>query len=275
MTIAVVGAGMSGLSVTHYLESGGADVRTFEAASEPGGIVETAVVDGHVLERGPQRLRRSNPVAELIETLTLEDEVVVGHDDQPLYAYYDGDLRPMPLSVREAVTTDLLSWRGKARVLLEPLTGPAKPGETVETFLTRKFGEEAASRFMGPLYSGLYGSDPDEMYVEYSLGRALEHVGIADESILLFAVRKLLEGVEKPDIVSFENGLQTLPWAMYEAHEAVIELETPVTSVERDGDGFLVHTDSDSVTVDRVVFTTPAPTTAALLENVDPGAASV
>lgn len=273
MTVAVVGAGMSGLSVTHFLDDQGGDVRTFEAASEPGGIVRSTRVDGHLIERGPQRLRLSQPVQSLVETLALEDELIVGDDDQPLYAYYDEELRPMPLSVREAITTDLLSWPGKARVLLEPLTSSAKSGETVAQFLTRKFGTEAATRFMGPLYSGLYGSDPDDMYVEYSLGRALEHAGV-DRSILLFAVRKLLEGVEPPPIVSFEDGVQRLAWALYEAHEHAIDLETPVTHVEREGEDVLVHTDDEVVRADTVVFTTPAPTTAALLEGVDAGAAS-
>jgi len=274
MTVAVVGAGMSGLSATHFLASRGADVETFEAATEPGGVVKSATVDGHVLEYGPQRLRLSKPVESLVETLDLREELIYGDDDQPLFAYYDGDLRRMPLSVREAITTDLLSWPGKARVLFEPLTAGPKPGETVEGFLTRKFGREAATRFMGPLYSGLYGSDPDEMYVEYSLGRALEHFGI-EGSIILFALRKLLEGTETPPIVSFEDGLQTLPEAMYAAHEGSIHLGTPVRDVTEDGEGYRLETDRGTVTAETVVFTTPAPTTAALLDGVADGAASV
>ena len=151
VTVGVIGAGMSGLAATHFLADRGVDVRTFEAASHPGGVVRSQTVDGHVLEVGPQRLRRSGPVDELIETFDLDDQVVYGNEDQPLFAYFDGDLRPMPLSLRTAVTTDLLSWRGKARILLEPLTRGQKADETVAEFLTRKFGREAATRFMGPL----------------------------------------------------------------------------------------------------------------------------
>lgn len=274
MTVAVIGGGMSGLAATHFLESAGANVVTFEASDEPGGIVASRTVDGYVLERGPQRLRLSQPVASLLETLDLEDEVIYGEDDQPLFAYYDGALRPMPLSVREAITTDLLSWPGKARVLLEPLTGGAKPGETVEAYLTRKFGREVATRFAGPLYSGLYGSDPDEMYVEYSLGKALDRFGV-EGSLLVFMLKKLLEGTDVPPIVTLEDGLGRLPEALYDAHATSIHLGTPVTDIRRDGDAFRVETDRESVTAETVVFTTPAPTTAALLEGVDAEAASV
>ncbi|WP_248299356.1 protoporphyrinogen oxidase [Halorhabdus amylolytica] len=274
VTVAVVGAGMSGLSATHFLASKGAEVETFEASNEPGGIVRSTTVDGHVLEHGPQRLRLSKPVQSLVETLDLGDELIYGDDDQSLYAYYDGDLRPMPLSARDAITTDLLSWPGKARVLLEPLTRGPKPGETVEAFLTRKFGEEVATRFAGPLYSGLYGTDADEMYVEYSLGKALDRFGV-EGSLLVFMLKKLLQGVETPPIISFEDGLGRLPEAMYEAHAESIHLETPVTDVRRDGESFRVETDRETVAAETVVFTTPAPTTAALLTDVDDKAAEV
>ncbi|MFB6134952.1 MAG: protoporphyrinogen oxidase [Halanaeroarchaeum sp.] len=272
MTVGVVGAGMSGLAVTHALAERDVDVRAFDAASEPGGVMRSKRVDGHVLETGPQRLRRSGPVDTLIGDLNLEDEVRVGHDDQPLYAYYDGSLRPMPLSLRTAVTTDLLSWRGKARILLEPLTRGQQPDETVAEFLTRKFGREAATRFMGPLYSGLYGTEADEMYVEYSLGRALDHLGV-EGSILTHVARRLIEGVDTPPIITFEDGVQTLPTAMYEAHRNAVALDTPVTAVERDGNGYRIETTRGDASVSDVVYATPAPTTASLLESVDASAA--
>ncbi|MFB6081634.1 MAG: protoporphyrinogen oxidase [Halanaeroarchaeum sp.] len=274
MRVAVVGAGMSGLATTHYLAERGVDVETFEAADEPGGVVRSRRIDGSVVEFGPQRLRLSGPVKELIDEFDLEDQTFEGHDDQPLFGYLDGNLREMPLSVRSAIRTDLLSWRGKARILLEPFTGPAKPDETVEAFLTRKFGVEAATRFMGPLYSGLYGTDPDDMYVEYSLARALEHAGIEDGSILLYVVKRLLEGVETPPIVSFEDGLQTLPAAIYERYADDVHLETPVVSTERSGADVRVETAESDDEFDAVVFTTPAPATASLLDGVDEAAAA-
>ncbi|MFB6125129.1 MAG: protoporphyrinogen oxidase [Halanaeroarchaeum sp.] len=273
MRVAVVGAGMSGLATTHYLAERDVSVRTFDAADEPGGVVRSRTIDGHVIEFGPQRLRLSAPVQGLVDEFDLRNELIEGHDDQPLFGYFNGKLRPMPLSVKRAFTTDLLSWRGKARILLEPFTGPAKPNETVEAYLTRKFGREAATRFMGPLYSGLYGTDPDDMYVEYSLARALEHAGIEDGSVLLYVLKRVVEGVDTPPIVSFEDGLQTLPNAIYERYEDVIDLDTPVVDIERDSDGFTVETESGAERFDQVVFATQAPTTAQLLRDVDPTAA--
>ncbi|UWG49077.1 Protoporphyrinogen oxidase [Halanaeroarchaeum sp. HSR-CO] len=268
--IAVIGAGMSGLATVHYLPDE-FDVVVYEADDEVGGVVSSLHRDGHVLETGPQRLRSTGPVEAFIDAYDLHDEVVVGDDDQPLFAYFDGALRPMPLSVRRAITTDLLSWRGKARVLLEPLTGPPQDDETVAEYLARAFGREAATRFMGPLYSGLYGSDPDEMYVRYSLGKALEHAGI-EGSVLRSVLGKLREGVDIPEIITFTDGLQTLPAAIYDRHAESIHLGTAVTDLETAGEGYRLYTEDGTDPVDTVVLATPAPTAGSLLQSVAPAA---
>jgi oxygen-dependent protoporphyrinogen oxidase len=183
-------------------------------------------------------------------------------------------LRIAPLSVREAITTDLISWRGKARLLAEPLTGPPKPGESVADFFARKFGPEAARTLFSPLYTGLYGASADEMLVEHSVGRALKRRGI-DRSILLAIARRLLEGVDVPPIVSLREGLQSLPKAIAERYADSIHFETPVEALVGDGDGFAVETPEGSHAVDSVVVTTPAPAAADYLEPLDADLADV
>ena len=271
-TVGVVGAGISGLTLVHELRKRGHEVVCFEESAEPGGVMKSVEVGGRVLELGPQRLRLSPTVGSLLDELDLRDEVVLGDDDKPLYVYYDGELYVVPLSVREALTTNLLSWRGKARILAEPFTRGAKDGETVEEFLTRKFGVEASRRFLGPLYSGLYGTDADEMLYKYSLGRALRNAGVG-RSVLLWVLPKILKGRDTPPICTFDEGLGKIPHALYEKHADAVRLNTPVREVVRTGggseDGYGVVTDDGTTGVDDVVLTTPAGTTAELLEGID------
>jgi len=270
--VGVIGAGISGLSVVHELAER-CEVVAFEARDEPGGIVRSRRMGGHLVELGPQRLRLTPGIESLVETLDLREELRFGDDDQPLYIYHDGQLRVVPLSVREAITTDLISPLGKLRILAEPLTGPAREGETVDEFLVRRFGTQAARRYMGPLYSGLYGTDPREMLMEYSLGRALDSAGV-DRSLLVWVIRRLIDGRETPPICTFEEGLGTLTTALYEAHADSISLGTPVTAVQEAGDGYELRTDAGTERVDEVVVTTPAATSAELLEPVDADLAS-
>ncbi|THE66824.1 protoporphyrinogen oxidase [Salinadaptatus halalkaliphilus] len=268
--VGVVGAGISGLTLVRALATRDADVVAFDAASEPGGVMRSRRVDGRLLELGPQRLRLSPTIESLVDDLGLREQLRAGEDDQPLYVYHDGSLSVVPLSLREAVTTDLLSLRGKLRILKEPLADPPRAGESVEAYLTRSFGRQAARRFGGPLYSGLYGTDPSDMLVEYSLGRALENAGI-DGSVLWWALRKRLGGRETPPICTFEDGLGQLAEALYDAHADAISLETAVESVHERDEQFELVTESGTERVDEVVVTTPAPTAADLLEPVDEG----
>jgi len=274
MNVGVIGAGISGLATTHELRERGASVETFEATAEPGGVVRSRVVDGHVLELGPQRLRGSRLIEDWIDEFGLREQRFEGHDDQPLFILRDGALRVAPLSVREAITTDLISWRGKARILAEPLTAPADPDESVESLFSRKFGVEAARTLFSPLYTGLYGANADEMLVRHSVGKALDRHGI-DRSILLAIARKLIDGVDVPPIVSFEDGLQQLPETIAERYADSIHFETPVEAVREDGDGFEIVTSDGTTAVDQLVVTTPAPVTADILDPLDSDLAGV
>ena len=285
MRVGVVGAGISGLTLVDALADRGIDVVAVESRAEAGGIVRSQRLDGRVVELGPQRLRLTPSIESLVDEHGLRDQLRIGDDDQPLYIYHDDALRVAPLSAREAVTTSLLSPLGKLRILAEPLTAPAKPGETVDGFLVRRFGRQAARRYMGPLYSGLYGTDPREMLHEYSLGRALDNAGVG-RSLLWWVAKRVVDGREAPPICTFDDGLGTLTDALYEAHSDVIGLDTAAveirphgSNVDSDDDtnsvdsdnrgGYEIVTETGNEIVDEVVVTTPAPTSAKLVDPLD------
>lgn len=265
--IGIVGAGITGLSLHHYLAQHDVKSTVFEAAAEPGGVLRTIHKDGHVLECGPQRTRLTPVVHDVVEAVGLNDQIIEA-TDVPLYVYNSGTFGQVPLSLRTALTTDLLSWRGKLRILLEPFTNPPQGDETVETYLTRAFGHEFATRVGGPLYAGLYASDPDEMPVEHSIRRALERFGIG-RSVLFTLLRTQLKGRSPPPAVSFRNGMQELPRALYEHYSDNVSLNAPVRLIGETDHGYELATDDTTTLVDEVVITTPAPTAASLLEPID------
>jgi oxygen-dependent protoporphyrinogen oxidase len=270
MSVGVVGGGITGLAIHHYLREAGVESVVFEASDEPGGVIRSRRVEGRVLDFGPQRTRLTPAIAELVSSLDLDAELREAADVS-LYVYHHGKLRTVPQTPREAVTTHLLSWRGKLRALAEPFTAPEKGGETVEAFLTRKFGPEVARYYFGPLYGGIYGSHPAEMPMEYSLSRALDSAGI-EGSVLTSVLRKLLCGREAPPIASFDAGLQRLPEALEQAHAGSVRLGTPVRDVCRDEDGFVLEAATGEECVDELVVTTPADVTADLLGGLAPDA---
>jgi oxygen-dependent protoporphyrinogen oxidase len=273
MTVGIVGAGITGLALTHYLDARGVDVVTFEAASEPGGAIDSRRVDGHVLECGPQRVRLTDEISDMVDDLGLREELLVADDELPLYVYVDGRLREVPRSIPAFLRTDLLSWPGKLRLLAEPLTGDGDPDETAAELFTRKFGGEAYHNLIGPLFGGIYGSDPARMPAKHALSGLLR-MEAKHGNLLQPALKRVRSGGETPPPISFLDGMQQLPEALYAAHDDSVELETPVEAVRTDGDGYVLETPGESVRVDDVVVTVRADRAAALLADVDADSAA-
>ncbi|MFB6298428.1 MAG: protoporphyrinogen oxidase [Salinirussus sp.] len=266
--VGIVGAGITGLALTQYLADRDVPSVAFEARAEPGGVIQSGTVGGRVVEAGPQRMRATPAVRSLIETAGLDDEVIEAPDG-PVYVYADGRLREAPTSARAFLRTDLLSWPAKLRLLAEPLTRPGTGSESVAELCTRKFGRQAYERVIGPLYGGLYGSDPAEMPAAFALEGLLDRE--AETGSLLTAFRDRIAGSAGAPPVSFESGLQRLPETLADAHSDRINLETPVTDVDAAGEGYRIEAAGESATVDEAVITAPADTAADLLAGLATG----
>jgi len=276
MRVGIVGGGITGLSLLHHLAERDVDAVCFESSPEPGGVIRTSTEAGRVLEHGPQRLRLSEPVESLVDAMGLTDELRVADDSLPLYVYANGALRRVPRSIRSFLTTDLLSVRAKLRVLAEPLTAPGKPDETVADLFARKFGDETYRNLLGPLFGGMYASDPGRMPARHALSTLLR-LEERDGSLLRAALGRV--GDSAPPPASFDDGLQRLPRAIAERYADRVHLGTPVTAIDGDDEGYVLRTDgggsaaADGTTVDRVVLTTAAPAAAALVEDLASDAA--
>lgn len=273
--IAIIGAGITGLALAHELARRNREFIVVDAAGEPGGVMRSIDLEGQVLELGPQRTRLTPQLAALVDELDLRDELILGPTDLPLLVYRSGKLRRVPFSLGAAVSTNLISWPGKLRVLLEPLRAAARPDETVASFLTRKFGGEAYRTMLGPLYGGLYASDPEDMLMRHSLSRALAEFGIEGSILRALATRRWRGrrgGGRSLPACSFRAGMQTLPAALYARYRDRVHLGTPVLGLSQVGKRIELRTRNGNVECDDVVLTTPADVTAGLLREIAPAA---
>ena len=267
----VVGAGITGLALSRGLAARGHEHLVLERASEPGGAIRTRVVAGRVLEEGPQRTRATRAVETLIGELGIGGERITAPPDLPLYVYARGGLRRVPFTFGAFLTTDLFGPLAKARLLLEPFTEPTREGESVAAYFVRRFGRRAYTDLLGPLFGGLYASDPERMPVRHALAPVLRDMG-AERS----AVRALLRRGAAPARtapISFRRGLRTLTDALHDSVRAHIRLDTPACRVERSGEGYAVATDAGTVHAHQVVLTVPAMTAATLIEGIAGAAA--
>jgi len=291
MRVVTVGAGITGLALTHYLAERGVDSVALEAREAAGGVIQSRPVDGTVAEVGPQRMRATPGIRELLDAAGLGDDLVTA-EGGTLFVYADGRLREAPTSRPAFVRTDLLSWPAKLRLLAEPLTRPGIDQETVADTFTRKFGRQAYERFIGPLYGGLYGSKPEEMPAAFALSGLMEREEEAGSMLRAFLDR-VGQGEQAPP-ATVEGGLQRLPEGLAGRYDDRVHLGDPVTGIRpvdgaRDGaaartapattDGgaavdaaYTVETAGATYEADHVVMTAPAGVTGDLLERVAPGA---
>jgi oxygen-dependent protoporphyrinogen oxidase len=162
--LAVVGAGISGLTTAVCLVRAGHQVTVIERAARVGGLVESETSDGFVYDLGPQSFLLAGGLRELITWAGLEQSLLQAPARTPRYVYAAGRLQPVPLSPFALVTTSLFSWSTKGRILLEPLRRERPPeDESVAAFTRRKFGQEFLDRLVGPFVSGIYAGDPERL----------------------------------------------------------------------------------------------------------------
>src|SRR6185295_2815357 len=183
--VVVVGGGISGLAAAYDLTRAGADCAILEQQPRAGGVIETRVAGGCVLECGPDSFLAAKPAAlALIEELGLAGDVIGSNDHQrttyiwkrgELVALPEGVMMIVPSRVMPMVKSPLLGWATKIRMGLEYFRRPGESRDrSVAEFVIDHFGQETLDYLAEPLLSGVYGGDPAQLSVGSVLPRCLE-----------------------------------------------------------------------------------------------------
>ena len=270
--IAIVGGGITGLTLGWELDRLGADYVVLEASPRPGGVIRSGEVGGRILDWGPQRARLTRGMTRLVEGVGLAREVVEAPGGLDLFVYRGGRLRRVPFSAGAFLTSDIVGWGSKLRLALEPFTAGADPDERVADYFTRKIGRELYETLVAPLYGGLYASDPADMEVGLSLIHVLREFRVRRSLLLplLFRGGK----VSPPAACTFRQGMQTLPAAVAATLGARLRLDTPVRGLLKTGTVWRVQLEEGGLDAEEVVLATPAPVAARLLAGLAPEASA-
>ena len=191
MKVAIVGAGVSGLSCAHYMRkffrnsSTPLELVLFESSGRAGGVFDTVKTGSTVLELGPDSFITSKPWAlNLARDLGLGNSLLgVGDGSRTTFVYKGGRLRPLPegffvmspSKLSPFLRSGLFSARAKLRVLLEPLI-PRGSGEdeSVSGFVGRRFGKEVFDTVAQPVLGGIYMTDTEKLSLGATMPQFLE-----------------------------------------------------------------------------------------------------
>jgi len=290
--VAIIGAGISGLSAAYYLsraaEEQGFDleIHLIERSERLGGVIRSERSNGFLFEWGPENFVPFKPEAvRLVKELGLGHELIGSNDAvRQTYVVHEGKLHSLPdgmaflapVRVRPFWATPLLSTRGKLRAMMEPLIPRSRGDLTVRAFLERRLGRELTQRVAEPLVSAIYGGDIDQLSITSALSdtyRTEQKYGS-----LWNGLRKTNPsgGSKLPFFMSLRSGMETLVDGLLKAlrNRVVIQTGAVGLEVERRSGGFRVKDGRSNHHYESVVCCVPAAAAADLLRPISAVSAS-
>src|SRR5262249_50727772 len=135
--------------------------------------------DGFQVEIGPNGFLDSKPATmTLCRDLGLGDRLLAASEasGRNRYLFVDGKLRRLPGGLLSFLGSGLLSWRGKLSILAERLRSPRAGGgdESVDVFVRRRAGREAAEILADALVTGIHAGDPTLLSAAAAFPRLVE-----------------------------------------------------------------------------------------------------
>ncbi len=178
--IAVIGAGLTGLTTAFYLRKKKSDFVILEEQERHGGVIQTKHENGFTYEEGPNTGVIGNPdVAELFEDLDgMCSCEIAGENVKKRYILKNGVWEQMPMGPVDAVTTPLFTLKDKFRILGEPFRKPGTdPEEPLSEMVIRRMGKSFLDYAIDPFILGVYSGDPSKLITKYAFPKLynLEH----------------------------------------------------------------------------------------------------
>jgi oxygen-dependent protoporphyrinogen oxidase len=276
--VAVIGGGISGLTLAWELRRRRIDCTVFEASGRSGGKIQTEAMGGFLVEHGPVGITTADPsVRLLIDAVGLAPRLLpaTGARRRGVLSN-DASIQEVPRSLTGLLISPLLSPWEKLRALCDLFRWPAPTAkafdETLASFGRRHLGAGGAAKLLFPSLPGAYALDP----LRTSIASAfpwLSQVAAGEGSVL----RAAPEVFRRADsgLASFAGGMEALPSALTTDLGAHVQLSTGLRRVARHGRGYRLQLDSHGnaheADFSAVVLAVPAHAGAGILATFDAG----
>ncbi|XP_073143017.1 protoporphyrinogen oxidase, mitochondrial [Henckelia pumila] len=174
--VAVIGAGVSGLSAAYKLKLQGLNVTVFEADGRAGGMLRSVSHDGLIWDEGANTMTESEAaVGFLLDNLGLREKQQFPISQHKRYIAKNGAPVMLPSNPIELIQSSFLSTGSKLQLLLEPflwkknnLSKGPDTEESVGSFFQRHFGKEVVDYLIDPFVAGTSGGDPESLSIHHA-----------------------------------------------------------------------------------------------------------
>ncbi|CAD6263244.1 unnamed protein product [Miscanthus lutarioriparius] len=180
-SVAVVGAGVSGLAAAYRLRKSGVNVTVFEAADRAGGKIRTNSEGGFLWDEGANTMTEGElEASRLIDDLGLQDKQQYPNSQHKRYIVKDGAPALIPSDPISLMKSSVLSTKSKIELFFEPFlykkantrnSGKVSDehlSESVGSFFERHFGREVVDYLIDPFVAGTSAGDPESLSIRHA-----------------------------------------------------------------------------------------------------------
>lgn len=269
MTTAILGGGLSGITLGRLLHERGEKVLILEARDEIGGLCRSRTRSGFTFDIGGSHIIFSRDT----EVLAFMRRMIAGNEQrnnrntkifyQHRYVKYpfENGLAELPEEDRLACTF------GFIKNLIAVEKGEVPPPANFREWIYYTFGNGIAECYLVPYNEKIWKYPTDRMSHHWVDGRIPRP---PVEDIIKSAIGIETEGYTHQAVFSYplDGGIEALVNAIAEPVLPFIRTGFCVRSVKKKGDSWVISNCSEEITVDRVVCTIPVQHLLPCLDNV-------
>ena len=282
MKIAIIGAGLAGLTAAYELRNSGHKVDVYEATDRIGGKLYTVAFEAGPTDMGAEAfMARRKDAVEFFTEVGVGDSLVEPSGLRSL-VWVDGEARGLPTggvmgipSHSETVkhlVSDETAQRIDDEANRDGFTWDTGGDMNVGKLVRDRYGDEVVDNIVSALLGGVYSCTADDLGVRATIpqlaaefdrlaeaGDGTVHLSTAIAN--LERSRKEMPTGQGAVLNAFRNGYQELYETLAEKSGADIYIDAFVSSISREGEGFRIKGGEDTV-YDHVIRAVPAPTAA-------------
>jgi len=238
--VAIIGAGITGLTAAYELKQRGIDCVLYEATDRVGGCIKTIREDGFLVECGPNSLLDTHPdLGKLIAKLGLEgNKLPASTSAQNRFIVRNGKPVALPTSPPAFIQSKAFSAKAKLALLKEPfIKSKSNESESLADFVKRRLGQEFLDYAINPFVSGVYAGDPEKLATCHAFPKLYE-LEQTYGSLIKGAIKGARERKQRAEVASkdarmftFDDGMEVLPKRLAAELGNILRLEYPIAGV--------------------------------------------
>lgn len=272
--IAIIGAGISGLSLAYQLQKKRIPYILLDSNSQPGGCIKTVTEKDYILDLGPSALMADDTQMEFLWDLNLEDDIVIpSSTSKNRFVFKEGKIKELPSGPVSFLFGDFFNFETKISLLKEMNRKPEKKAkeETIGDFFERRFNKEIVDYAVTPFVSGIFAGDPYKLLLDKTFPFLSDYENKYGSVIKGFIKSK--KNGQRRQTLSFKGGMQMLPMAIAHQLENIL-LDCKVQEFSKEGSAYKIkYTYNDrsfEFCADQVVLSLPSYGAAKVVKGLYP-----